>query len=71
VELIGWRTIAADPVDFLPVPVEEKQKGSSGNIESLEDRIPSFVSSGSPVKDKILFQEFTVFWIIVVLLTQQ
>jgi len=71
VELIGWGAITADPVDFLPVPVDEKQERGSGDIESLKNRVSGFVSSRRPVEDEILFEEFAVFRIVVVLLTQQ
>jgi len=71
VEFIGRSAVAADPVDFFSVPVDEKKKRSSGDIESLKNRVSGFVSSRRPVEDKILFKEFAVFGVVVILLTQQ
>jgi hypothetical protein len=71
VELIGRGAVAADPVDLLSIPVNEKQERGSGDIESLKNRVSGFVSSRRPVEDEILFQELAVFRVVVVLLTQQ
>jgi hypothetical protein len=71
VEFIGRGAIATDPVDLLSVPIDEKQERGSGDIESFENRISGFVSSRRPVEDEILFEEFAVFRVVVVLLTQQ
>jgi hypothetical protein len=71
VKFIGRGAIAADPVDLLSGPVQEKQEWGSGDIESLEDRIAGFVSSGRPVENKMIVQELSVFRVVVVLLAQQ
>jgi hypothetical protein len=71
VEFIGRGAIATDPVDLLSVPIDEKQERGSGDIESLKNRISGFVSARRPVEDEILFKEFAVFRVAVILLTQQ
>jgi hypothetical protein len=70
-ERVGRRLIAANPIDFVPVSVEEEEEGSSGDRVLPEDRFAGRVAAERPVENEFFGQELAVLGIFVVLLTQQ
>jgi len=71
VELVRRGFIASNPIDFVPVAVEEEEERSSGDGILPEDGFAGEVASKRPVENEIIGEKRGVFRILVVLLTQQ
>jgi hypothetical protein len=70
-ELSSRRTIARHPVDHRAVSVQEKKERGAGHFEFFEQLFAPDLASAGPEKDEVILQELLVFWVVVVLLTQQ
>jgi hypothetical protein len=70
-ELVGRRSVADDPVDFLAVLVDEELGRRRVDAELLVDRIPDLVAAGSPIEDDVVVEKIGVLGIVVELLNQQ
>jgi hypothetical protein len=71
VELRGRGRVTIDPVDFVSVAVEEKEKRRSPDVELLNQ---GFAVLGAPigaVEDEVIFEELLVFRLGIILLDQQ
>jgi hypothetical protein len=71
VELRSRGRVRVDPVDLLPVPVEEEDEGRSLDLEPLVDLIADLGAAGGAVKDEVVFDELLVGGIGIILLNQQ
>jgi hypothetical protein len=63
--------IAGDPVKVLAVGPKEKKEGRTLDLELLIEYFARNIAPKGPKEDEIVFKKLAVFWIFVVLLTQQ
>jgi hypothetical protein len=63
--------IARNPVKLRAVGPEEKEKRCARNLELFIKLFARDIAPESPKEDEIVFQKLAVFWIFVILLTQQ
>jgi hypothetical protein len=70
-ELVGGGAVADDPIDFLPVLVDEELRGRRVDAEFLVDRVADLIAARGPVEDDVFVEEIGVFRVVVELLNQQ
>ncbi len=70
-EFDGRRAVADDPVDFLPVFVDDELGRSAADVVSFVDGVAERISPAGAVDDEVFVQEFGVIGVFVELLDQQ
>jgi hypothetical protein len=70
-ELVRRRPISDDPVDLLPVLVDEELGRRRPDVEPLIGRVPVLFAPGRAIEDDVGVEEIGVFGIVVELLNQQ
>jgi hypothetical protein len=70
-ELVGRRPISDDPVDLLPVLVDEELGRRRPDVEPFIGGVPVFFAPDGAIEDDALVEEIGVFGIVVELLNQQ
>jgi hypothetical protein len=63
--------VGVDPVDLVPVPVEEQEERGPEDLVPLEDLFAGLGPSGGAIEDEIVFEELLVDGVGIVLLDQQ
>jgi hypothetical protein len=63
--------IAFDPIDFVPVAIEEKEERRPGNGKLPERGLAGKVASDRPIENEFVREKSAVFRIFIILLTQQ
>jgi hypothetical protein len=71
VELRRRRRVGVDPVDLVPVPVEEQEERRPLDLVLLEDLLAGLGAPVSAVEDEVLLEEFLVGGVGIILLDQQ
>jgi hypothetical protein len=70
-ELFGRRLVAGDPVDLLPVTVQEEEERSAADAEPLDQALAGEIAAAGPIEYDVLFEELGELGDIVELLDQQ
>jgi hypothetical protein len=70
-KLVRRGLVASNPIDLVPVAVEEEEERSPGDGELPEDGFADAVASKRPIENEFIGEKRAVFRILVVLLTQQ
>jgi hypothetical protein len=71
VELRRRGLVCVDPVDLVPVPVEEQEERGPQDLVLLVDLFSDLGAPGSAVEDEVVFEELLVSGVGIVLLDQQ
>jgi len=71
VELRRRGGVGVDPVDLVPVPVEEQEKRRAQDLVPLVDLLSGLGAAGGAVEDEVVFDELLVNGVGVILLDQQ
>jgi hypothetical protein len=68
VEFRGRRLVGIDPVDLVPVPVEEQEEGRALDLEPLIDLLAGLGAARGAEKDEAVLEEFLVGGVGIILL---
>jgi hypothetical protein len=71
VELRRRGRVGVDPVDLVPVPVEEQEERRPQDLVPLEDFLAGLGPSGGAIEDEVILDELLVDGVGIVLLDQQ
>jgi hypothetical protein len=70
-ELVGRRAVADDPVDLVPVLVDEELGRRGIDLELLVNGVADLVAAGGAIKDDVLVEKIGVLGVVIELLDQQ